>query len=242
MEGGCSRVMGLSTLVSDFDSTEIPMSGSEWKGNLNNNHPICDMTYNFVKDILTMRNISCCSNLFISFDGRGKLCTRFYCDQYESHDRLSFDTSHDNTLINNFYEPYFLFIFYIGSLDEFITNKATILTKGKFMEFDKIIDAFSAKGKGYDTKYLEMFVAIHGAFFIMNPRSTFSFEVFVVRTILGLESVPILKNKDFYVKASSEVSSKVPLWVTFVSVENAVLDLYRNMTSTAVDLKGVNKI
>ena len=82
-------------------------------------------------------------------------------------------------------------------------------------------------GKG--TKFLEMFMAIHSDFFIMNPRSTFSFEVFVIRTCLGLESVPVMKDKDFYVKASDSISLKDPLWVTFGSIERAVLHLYNAM-------------
>lgn len=50
MEGGCSKVLGTETKPAEFDANEIPMSHESWKTNLNNNHPICDMTYSFVKE------------------------------------------------------------------------------------------------------------------------------------------------------------------------------------------------
>lgn len=48
-------------------------------------------------------------------------------------------------------------------------------------------------------KYLDAFLAIHGGLFILNPRSTFSWQIYIVREILGLQSVPILKNNDYLV-------------------------------------------
>ena len=94
-----------------------------------------------------------------------------------------------------------------------------------------MIDAFSKQEikMGKDTRFLEMFLAIHSDFFIMNPRSTFSFEVFVVRTILGLDSVPIMAKKDFYLLAKDKIGPENPLWVTFESIVNTVLDLYMGM-------------
>ena len=74
-EGGCSKVLARETKPSEFDASEIPMLHDNWKANLNNNHPICDMTYSFVKEILHMHNRSCCGNLFIAYDGRGKIVT-----------------------------------------------------------------------------------------------------------------------------------------------------------------------
>jgi hypothetical protein len=46
-----------------------------------------------------------------------------------------------------------------------------------------------------------MFVSIHSEFFILNPRSTFSWQIYVIRVILGLESVPVLEDFDVFVKA-----------------------------------------
>jgi hypothetical protein len=101
-----------------------------------------------------------------------------------------------------------------GSIDDYVSINATIV---RGAEFANVLENFRK-----ETKFLEMFLAIHGEFFIMNPRSTFSFEVFVIRTVLNLVSVPVLKNHDFYVKNPSTIDIKNPLWVTFTSIETAV--------------------
>lgn len=49
-------------------------------------------------------------------------------------------------------------------------------------------------------KFVDMLVAIHSDFFILNPRSTFSWQIFIIRAVLGLESVPILQWHDLYMK------------------------------------------
>ena len=53
-------------------------------------------------------------------------------------------------------------------------------------------------------KYLDAFLAIHGGLFILNPRSTFSWQIFIVREILGLQSVPVLRNTDYLVMDQEE--------------------------------------
>ena len=58
-------------------------------------------------------------------------------------------------------------------------------------------------------------------FFILDPRSTFSWQMFVIRTVLGLESVPILKNKDLFVinsKESDRFTDSEGLWVSWVNI------------------------
>ena len=100
-----------------------------------------------------------------------------------------------------------------GNIDEFIPLNATIIRGDNH---SRVIESFK-----HETKFLEMFLCIHGDFFIMNPRSTFSFEVFVIRSALLLSTVPILKNHDFYVKNPRSISPSNPLWVTFSSIETA---------------------
>ena len=77
MEGGCSKVFATETTPDEFDGNEIPMSHEFWNANLNYNHPICDMKYGFVKEILRMNNRTCCSNLFIAYDGRGDIISLY---------------------------------------------------------------------------------------------------------------------------------------------------------------------
>ena len=52
--------------------------------------------------------------------------------------------------------------------------------------------------------YLDALLGMHGELFILNPRSTFSWQIFVVREILGLHSVPLLTNNDYLVMQHSE--------------------------------------
>lgn len=98
-----------------------------------------------------------------------------------------------------------------GGVEDYTAINATII-RGE--EFAQVLDSFRR-----ETKFLEMFMAIHGDFFIMNPRSTFSFEVFVIRAALGLISVPVLRSHDFYVKNPRAIDAKNPLWVTFSSIQ-----------------------
>ena len=48
-----------------------------------------------------------------------------------------------------------------------------------------------------------MLVAMMSQLFVLNPRSTFSWEIFVVRECLGLPSLPVLRTKDLYVQVRS---------------------------------------
>ena len=56
MEGGCAKVFGPATKVSEFPPWELPMDRPEWKGNMNKNHPLCDMPADFVAATLAMHN------------------------------------------------------------------------------------------------------------------------------------------------------------------------------------------
>jgi hypothetical protein len=43
-----------------------------------------------------------------------------------------------------------------------------------------------------DDQFVDLLVAMHSDLFIMNPKSTFSWQVYIVRVALALESVPRL--------------------------------------------------
>lgn len=78
-------------------------------------------------------------------------------------------------------------------------------------------------------QYVDMFVAMHGDLFIMNPRSTFSWQIFVVRACLALESVPIMRPpQDFYLQKYPEelkANDREP-WVSWTTI----LDVLHNDT------------
>lgn len=52
--------------------------------------------------------------------------------------------------------------------------------------------------------FLDAFLAMNGGFFVLNPRSTFSWQIFIVREILGLHSVPLLTNNDYLIMLKAE--------------------------------------
>lgn len=71
-------------------------------------------------------------------------------------------------------------------------------------------------------KYIDMLVAMHSNLFILNPRSTFSWQIYVIRVCLGLQSVPIIKNNDFFMQRKWEIKvAKRPQWVSWTSVVSA---------------------
>jgi hypothetical protein len=85
--------------------------------------------------------------------------------------------------------------------------------------------SIQANNLDVDFKFLDMLVAIHGDFFVMNPRSTFSFQIYIIRSVLGLSSVPMVKNNDFYLQRVPEdlASAHRPLWVSWLSIYDALV-------------------
>ena len=79
------------------------------------------------------------------------------------------------------------------------------------------------KHTNIEMKFVDMFIAIHGDFFILNPRSTFSWEIYLIRICLGLESVPIVRNNDVYFRKVPDdlIASNRPLWASWTSVIDA---------------------
>lgn len=79
---------------------------------------------------------------------------------------------------------------------------------------------------GYDVKYLDMFMCIHSDFFVLNPRSTFSLQIMVVRLLLSLSSVPSIKDNDIFLQKVPEDLKKYnrSLWITRDSLIDAILN------------------
>lgn len=75
-----------------------------------------------------------------------------------------------------------------------------------------------------DMKFIDLFISINSNFFILNPRSTFSWQIYLIRVCLELESVPVIENTDIYVQNTNDFSDKFHnrknLWVNFVSIVN----------------------
>jgi hypothetical protein len=76
-----------------------------------------------------------------------------------------------------------------------------------------------------EMKFLDMFIAMHGDFFVLNPLSTFSWEIYLIRLCLGLESVPVVETRDIYFMTPTwwEYYKRRPTdwWVSWTSVIDA---------------------
>lgn len=75
-------------------------------------------------------------------------------------------------------------------------------------------------------KYIDLFVSMNSDLFILNPRSTFSWEIYVVRVALGLQTLPVVKTQDVYMRSEGERKRwhiTDPLWITFADLWNVPL-------------------
>lgn len=86
-------------------------------------------------------------------------------------------------------------------------------------------------------KFVDMMIGMHSSLFIGNPRSTFSFQIYVIRAILGLKSVPFMKSKDVYCLHESAYQEKKEKfhtgdkydgrWVSYSSIQDSVANNQR---------------
>ena len=177
MNGGCSKVLSSALKTSDYNTAELPMNNSEWSGDLNKKHPLCEMSGSFVTDVVHMHQKQN-NQFFISFDGRGDIST----------------------------------------------------LKALGAVFSSVLDS-TPQFSHLQKKYVDIHMAIHGDFFILNPRSTFSWQVLLIRLCLGLESVPTLINSDLYLqdKKEYEAMHRDRLWVSYSSIVQAAKDLRKSL-------------
>jgi hypothetical protein len=192
LEGGCNKIMLSVASKTDFNPKEIPHYNEEW--NNPKVHPICEMNYPFVKEILILNSRNN-SPLFVAHDGRGDI------SEYLNHHAVF---SKDITAHLKVHIP------------ESAADESAVAHK-----------AFSSIDA--DTwKFVDMLVAIHAEFFILNPRSTFSWQIYLIRLCLGLESVPIIQNNDFYMQKIPEelMKGNRSVWVSWTSVLTALSDLH----------------
>ena len=102
-----------------------------------------------------------------------------------------------------------------GGVDDYVASNNAAFTSVLAKEHPEIhIDV--------DYKFLDMFLAIHSDFFIQNPRSTFSLQIYIIRTILSLSTVPIIRNNDFYLTHLSE-HKRNDYWISMLNIMDAIL-------------------
>ena len=89
--------------------------------------------------------------------------------------------------------------------------------------FSKAADRHAVHTKT-DKRFLDMFVAMNSDFFVMNPMSTFSLEIYIIRLCFSLRTIPIIKNNDLFMKKNPDDLVKEKrdgLWVSWLSLIDA---------------------
>ena len=134
------------------------------------------------------------------------------------------------TLYLNDRQAHKLFVSYDGQGDA-STLKALGAVFSSALDSSKKKKNRKRKHSHIEKKYIDILVAAHGAFFVLNPISTFSWQVFVVRKCLGLDSVPLLTDNDFYLQTRKhfKISNRDGLWVSFVSIAEAANDIRKSL-------------
>ena len=100
--------------------------------------------------------------------------------------------------------------------------------RGDLTEYRKINGVISSDLNSNDNierKYIDIYIAIHSEFAILNPVSTYSFSIFIIRTILGLKTVPNPKpNKDLFFNSVEEYATvrENRTWVSYASIVDAM--------------------
>ena len=77
------------------------------------------------------------------------------------------------------------------------------------------------------TKWIDMGVSLHAELFIHNPASTFSWMIFVVRSALGLKTVPSISDDyDLYLRHPHNNPAHLK-WVNWKSIQ-ARTEIFNN--------------
>jgi hypothetical protein len=226
MEGGCNKVMSQVTTASDFSPKELPMNNEVWPRVNKNFHPLCEMPAAFTMAVCALfyANSSSSSSssssqegqqgqqgqqgrcgagrgMFVAFDGRGDVSDYRQINAVFSSDVDFSSTSASSSSVPTHWSA-------PGS-----TAAPTPLHISDVNNIDK--------------KFVDMFVAMMAEFFILNPRSTFSWEIYLIRLALGLSSVPVMTGKDLYVQhpEESRKNNLTGLWVSWTAAREAAVDL-----------------
>ena len=195
IEGDCNRALIVAITKALYDPSELPMSSPLWSGDLEKMHPLCQMPLSFVQETQNMHSRNG-SKIFVAWDGQGSV------DDYLAVEgKIAAFSKSENTPSNDKYSN---------------ANVTKWLEEGDWGHPLQTRSLF---------KHIDMFLAIHADFFVLNPRSTYSWMIFVVRVALGLESVPVLRHQDVYLnphyKQHNNKMLTNPLWVSFAQIVEA---------------------
>jgi len=208
LDGNCNEFLNETLPVWLLQSKGIPISMIDdvWS---EGGHPLCEMRLSFVSKLSSMTN-------------RSILIDEKYDNSTLIDSRATTESkSNRSKLLRK------VFLAFDGD-----GNIADYLSYGAVLSSDLSADAINAIGSK-SLEFVDMLIAMHGDLFVLNPRSTFSFQIYVIRTILGLDSVPLIDDHDIYCKTYNisdlkscafreEYGKTNSFWVSWSSIKEAV--------------------
>lgn len=195
LEGGCSKIMAVNVALSSFSPKEIDMKDAHWSGPINISHPMCELPASFVGATISVNKRNKLRPIFVAHDGNADCSDLHSMGARFSHGPRAYDVKQSSVVDG-------------ASLNS--TDSSTEYRSGRATDATLHVDM--------DTLYLDMMLAIHADLFLLNPASTLSWTVFVVRAALGLDSVPALRQRDFYLRGPSEINALID-WVGWDSIK-----------------------
>lgn len=247
LDGQCTSLLNEIMPSSTLKSMGVPFQPEEdvW---YSNSHPVCEMRLHWM---LTLANQSCpaiasplLNNMaLVDMDARKRVDTIPIEENKDSQGPSSIAKPPNNVLPQSSKQSLSL-----GS--QLLLTPNTSLSSRIFLAFDgkgsvmdyQVNQAVFSTQLSLDKKnawepgvlrFIDMLVAMHAQVFVLNPRSTFSFQIFVIRSIWGLPSAPILSDFDVYGKKyqdwevkncsfASQINTTHAFWVSLRSISEAV--------------------
>jgi len=201
LEGECDNLLSVITAKSDFSPDELPMDHDEWTQCENKNN----IDSHCKHPLCTM------SPTFVTATAKLN-----HADGRPIY--LSFDGQGDISEYKSLGEGR---VVVSSTLPHCLSPSPS--ASGHHDNFDDHDDRVSEK-------FVDMLIAMHAGFFILNPRSTFSWEIYLIRVILGLESVPIIRNNDMYLQDLNKdykELNRTRFWVSWETVVAAAASAAR---------------
>lgn len=201
LEGECDNLLSAITVTSDFSPDELPMDHGEWAQ--------CESKSNSGSDSAERVH-----------------CNHPLCTMSPSFVAATAKLNHADG------RPIYLSFDGQGDISDYKTLGEGRVVVSSTMPHC-LSPSASPSGGHHDNhhgddrvseKFVDMLIAMHAGFFILNPRSTFSWEIYLIRVVLGLESVPIIRNNDMYLQDLNKdykELNRTRFWVTWESVVKA---------------------
>ena len=218
MEGGCAKIMSHVTTPADFNPAELPMGLDIWARANRGFHPLCDMPAQLVLAACEMHYANATPSSSVGATCGGGSATAAATAINGTAPRglfVAFDGRGD---VQDYRAAGAVFS---SDVDYTVSAAAT----GPLITATSVAFTSTHDPTKIDKKFVDMYLAMHSEFFVLNPRSTFSWEIYLIRTALALPSVPVMRTKDLYVLHPDEYRASnltTTMWVGWLSAADAV--------------------